>query len=60
MAHVRRTVTAAEMDRMSPQERGDVIEAGRAHSWDDATDAFSDEVLATASDLGALRRAPRD
>ena len=33
-------VTAAEMDSMSPQERADAIEAGRARSWDDVPEPF--------------------
>ncbi|MEK7426327.1 MAG: hypothetical protein AAB131_21090 [Actinomycetota bacterium] len=60
MAQVRRTITAAEMDKLSPQERADAIEAGRARSWDDVGDVFKADVLATASELGAQRRARRD
>ena len=59
MARVRRIITAAEMDKMSPQERADVVEAGRAATWDDVSDAFRAEVLAAASELGAQRRANR-
>lgn len=59
MGRVRRIITAAEMDKMSPQERADVVEAGRAATWDDVSDAFRAEVLAAASELGAQRRANR-
>lgn len=57
MAQVRRIITAAEMDKMTPQERADAVEAGRAASWADVSDAFRADVLATASKLGAERRA---
>jgi len=60
MAQVRRIITAAEMDKLSPQERADAVEAGRARSWDDVSDAFRADVLATANELGAQRRAGRD
>jgi hypothetical protein len=59
MAQVRRFISAAEMDKMSPQQRADAVEAGRATSWDDVSEAFKAEVLATASELGAQRRAAR-
>ena len=52
-----RVLTAAEMDSMSPQERADAIEAGRARSWDDVPEPFRTEVLRTATALGAKLRA---
>lgn len=49
-------VTAAEMDRMSPQERADTVDAGTVTSWDDVNPDFRDEVFETARRLGAQRR----
>ena len=56
MAEGQRTITATELEHMSPQERADAVRSGRVTSWDDVTDAFKAEVLATASELGERRR----
>jgi hypothetical protein len=56
MPEAQRTITAAELEQMSPHERADAVRAGRVTSWDDVTDAFKAEVLATASELGERRR----
>jgi hypothetical protein len=58
MAERRRLITAADMDRMSPQERADAIDASLVTDWDDVPEPFRSEVLATARDLG--RRLRRD
>ena len=49
----RKLIIAAEMDKMTLQERADDVEAGRAKSWDDVPEPFKSEVLATA---GRTRR----
>ena len=57
MAERRRLITAADMDRMSPQERADAIDASLVPDWDDVPEPCRAEVLATARDLGSrLRR----
>lgn len=59
MATPRRLITAAEMDKMTPQGRADAVEAGRAKTWDDVPEPFRSEVLATAKELGEQRRRQR-
>jgi hypothetical protein len=59
MATPRKLITAAEMDKMTPQERADAVEAGRASSWDEVPEPFKSEVLATAAALGEQRRRQR-
>ena len=49
-------VTAAEMDKMTPQERADAVDASIVRSWDDVPEPFRTEVLATARKLGQQRR----
>lgn len=44
--------TAADMARMSPQERADVVAAATCHTWDEVPEPFRSEVLATESELG--------
>jgi hypothetical protein len=56
MASSDRIITAAEMDKMTPQERMDVIVAGTARSWDEVPEPFRSEVLATARLLSEQRR----
>ena len=56
MAERRRLITAADMDRMSPQERADAIDASLVTNWDDVPEPFRSEVLATARDLGRRLR----
>ena len=58
MAERRRLITAADMDRMSPQERADAIDASLVTNWEDVPEPFRSEVLATAHELG--RRLRRD
>ncbi len=56
MEKPRKLISAADMDRMSPQERTDAVEAATARSWDEIDPAFRDEVNATARQLGSQRR----
>jgi hypothetical protein len=49
-------ITAAEMDRMTPQERADAVDASIMRSWDDVSPAFRAEIMATAKMLGEQRR----
>jgi hypothetical protein len=55
----RKTITAAEMAAMTPQQRAEAVEAGRAKSWDDVPEPFRSEVQATAVELGEQRRRQR-
>ena len=59
MATPRKPITAAEMDKMTPQARADAVEAGRAKTWDDVPEPFRSEVLSTAKELGEQRRRQR-
>ena len=52
----RKLITAADMDRMTPQERADAVDAGTIRSWDDVPEPFRSEVLATAQELSERRR----
>ncbi len=47
----RKLITAADMDRMTPQERADAVEASICHSWDDVPEPFRSHVLETAREL---------
>ena len=49
-------ITAAEMDKMTPQERADAVAAATTRSWDEVPEPFRSEVLATATELGQQRR----
>ena len=59
MATPRNIITAAEMDKMTPQERADAVEAGRAKTWDEVPEPFGSEVLMTSAELGEQRRRQR-
>lgn len=50
-------VTAADLDRMTPQERLTVVDASRVRSWEEVPEPFRSEVEATARRLGEQRRA---
>lgn len=56
MGDPQKIVTAADMDRMSPQERADTADAGTVTGWDDVNPDFRDEVCETALRLGAQGR----
>jgi hypothetical protein len=53
----KRIITAADMDKMTPQERADAVDASIIRSWDDVDPAFRERVLARAKELAAARRA---
>jgi len=52
----RQIITAADLEKMSPQERADTVTASRVKSWDDVPEPFRSEVLAEAKRLGDQRR----
>ena len=52
----REIITAADLEKMSPQERADTVTASRVKSWDDVPEPFRSEVLAEAKRLGEQRR----
>lgn len=56
MGGPRKIITAADMDRMSPQERADAVDASQVNDLSEVDPAFRDEVLETARQLGAQRR----
>jgi hypothetical protein len=49
-------VTAADMDKMTPQQRADVVGNATVTSWEQVPEQFRAEVMATAAELGAQRR----
>ena len=57
MAEHDRIVTAAELERMSPQERADVIDASTVTDWADVPASLKAEIDATPRRLGEQRRA---
>ena len=52
----RKIITAAEMDKMTPQQRADAVDSATIRSWDDVPEPFRSEVLATAKELGERLR----
>ena len=50
----RKFISAADMDRMTPNERADAVNASICHSWDEVPEPFRTRVLETAREL-ALR-----
>ena len=57
MADNDRIVTAADLERMTPQERADVIDASVVTDWNDVPESFRTQIDATARRLGEQRRA---
>jgi hypothetical protein len=57
MAKPLRIITAAEMDRMTPQERADAVDASIIRDLNEVSESFRAEVMATARMLGEQRRA---
>ncbi len=49
-------ITAGDMDKMTPQQRADAVDAATVRSWDEVPEPFRSEVLATARTLGQERR----
>ena len=56
MAEPRKIVTAAEMDKMSPQERADVVNAGVLRDWNDVEPGFRRVVEEKAQQIAATLR----
>ncbi len=55
----RKFISAADMDRMTPNERADAVNASFCHSWDEVPEPFRFKVLARAEEL-ARRFDPGD
>jgi hypothetical protein len=47
----RKIVTAAEMDKMTPQERADAVDASIVRSWSDVTPEFREQILRRAQQV---------
>jgi len=56
MSDARRIVSAAEMDKMSPQDRAVAVNAGVVRDWDDVDPAFRLVVEEKAQRLAATLR----
>ena len=54
----RKFISAADMDRMTPNERADAVNASICHSWDEVPEPFRSRVLARAQELA--KRFERD
>ena len=44
-------ISAADMDRMTPNERADAVIAATCHSWDEVPEPFRSKVLAEIDDV---------
>jgi hypothetical protein len=51
MASSPRIITAAEMDRMTPQERADTVDASIVRNWDDVDPGFRERIVRRAAEL---------
>jgi hypothetical protein len=56
MADSRKIVSAAEMDKMSPQERADAVDAGILRDWNDVEPKFRRVIEERAQQLAAHLR----
>lgn len=56
MAKPGKAVTAADMDKMTPQQRADAVDAAVRRSWDEVEPDFRERALAEARELNALLR----
>lgn len=56
MAEPGEVITASEMDKMSPQERADAVDASVRRNWDEVDPGFRDRALAEARRLSAQLR----
>ena len=56
MADSRKVVSAAEMDKMTPQERADAVDAGILHDWNEVEPSFRRRVEERAQQLAARLR----
>ena len=50
----RKFISAADMDRMTPNERADAVNASICHSRDEVPEPFRSKVLARAQELAKL------
>ena len=44
-------ISAADMDRMTPQERADAVNASICRTWDDVPEPFRSKVLAEIDEM---------
>jgi hypothetical protein len=51
MASSPRIITAAEMDRMTPQERADAVDASIVRNWGDVDPSFRERIVRRAAEL---------
>lgn len=51
MAEPLEIITASEMDKMTPQQRADAVDASILHSWDEVDPAFRRRVEQRAAEL---------
>lgn len=51
MAEPLEIITAAEMDKMTPQQRADAVDASIVHRWDEVDPAFRRRVEQRAAEL---------
>lgn len=56
MADSQQVITAEELERMTPNERAEVIRQSTVASLDDVSDEFRARIEATAARLGEQRR----
>ena len=47
----RKFISAADMDRMTPNERADAVNASVCRTWDEVPEPFRSKVLARADEL---------
>ncbi len=47
----RKFISAADMDRMTPNERADAVNASICRTWDEVPEPFRSKVLARAEEL---------
>lgn len=53
----RKFISAADMDRMTPNERAEAVIAATCHSWDEVPEPFRSKVLAEIDEMA--KRFPR-
>jgi len=51
-----KVITSSEMDKMTPQERADAVDAAVRRNWDEVDPDFRDRALAEARELNARLR----
>ena len=56
MAEHGKVITASEMDKMTPRERADAVDAAIRRDWDEVDPDFRDRALAEARKLNAQLR----